>query len=167
MFRPLSWLRNCLSGNSTARSPRVTRRPSVRLAIESLEDRIVPTNSVVPTITINGGAPAYTDCNGQSISLVGQSSAIEQILVTFSKPVTLDDDAFTITNLAPAVTVLAGPNPNTFPVTAIQKAVPDTGDTQWIVTFAGDGTYPVNGGTGAIIRDGLYLLTTNGSRVHA
>jgi Putative Ig domain len=127
----------------------------------------VPTNSVVPTMVVNGGAPAYTDCNGQSVSLVGQSSVIEQLQVTFNEPVTLDANAFTITNIAEAITVLSGPNPSTYPVTAIQTPLAGSGNTQWIVSFSGYGTNAISGGTGTVIKDGLYLLTTIGSKVHA
>ena len=66
------------------------------------------------------------------------------------------------------VSVVAGPNPSTFPIDVIQTPVAGTNDTQWIVTFhTGIGTNAINGGTGTVIKDGLYLFTTIGSRVHA
>jgi hypothetical protein len=121
----------------------------------------------VSSVIVNGGAPAYLDGNGLAFSLVGQNSIVEQILVTFNEAVTLDPGAFTITNDAAGVTVLGGPLPNTLPVNAIQTPVPASDNTQWIVTFSGPGTIAIAGGVGSYIRDGLYILNTIGSKVHA
>jgi hypothetical protein len=125
---------------------------------------------VVASVVINGGTPQYVDSNGESWSLAGQNSVVEQILVTFNEPVTLDAGAFSIVNNAAGVTVVSGDGPNTLPVTA-NDLIPVSGgseSTQWIVTFSGPGTIPlVYGGVGAVIRDGLYILHTDGSKVHA
>jgi hypothetical protein len=125
---------------------------------------------VVASIEINGGTPQYVDSNGASWSLAGQNSVVEQILVTFNEPVTLDPGAFSIANNAAGVTVVSGDGPNTLPVTA-NDPIPVGGGseaTQWIVTFSGPGTVSLAyGGVGAVIRDGLYILHTDGSKVHA
>jgi fibronectin-binding autotransporter adhesin len=121
----------------------------------------------VASVVVNGGAPAYTDSNGLRVSLAGQNSIVEQILVTFNEPVTLDAGALTITNDAAGVTVLGGPAPNALPVTAIQTPVGNSPSAQWMVTFSGTGTTPIPGGLGNAIKDGLYILNTIGSKVHA
>jgi hypothetical protein len=117
-------------------------------------------------VVVNGGNAAYTDGNGLSVSLAGQNSVVEQILVTFNEPVDLDPGAFTITNNAAGVTVISGPAPNTLPVTANVAEV-GSGKTQYIVTFSGPGTTAIPGGTGNVIDDGLYILNVIGSHVHA
>jgi Bacterial Ig-like domain (group 3)/Beta-propeller repeat len=121
----------------------------------------------VASVVVNGGAPAYTDSFGNSFSLAGQNSVVEQILVTFNEAVTLDAGAFTITNNHAGVTVVSGPDPNTLAVNAIQTPVYGSGNTQWIVTFYGPGTTPIPYGAGNVIKDGLYILNTIGSKVHA
>jgi Bacterial Ig-like domain (group 3) len=121
----------------------------------------------VTSVVVNGGASAYLDSNGLSVSLAGQNSVVEQILVTFNEAVTLDTGAFTITNNAAGVTVLGGPAPNTLPVTASDAVVPASGNTQYVVTFSGAGTNPIPGGTGNTIKDGLYVLNIIGSKIHA
>jgi hypothetical protein len=141
-------------------------RPGFVPRIELCEDRIMP-STITSTVIVNGGAPDYTDSLGQSVSLVGQNSVVEQLQVTFNESVTLDANAFRITNIAEGVTVLAGPNPSTWPVDAIQTPVAGSSDTQWIVTFSGAGTNAISGGTGTVIKDGLYLLTSVGAKVHA
>jgi hypothetical protein len=122
---------------------------------------------VLVSVEVNGGTPQYVDSNGKSWSLAGQNSVVEQLLVTFNEPVTLDSGAFTIVNNAAGVTVVSGDGPNTLPVTA--NAPIQVGDgTQWIVTFSGPGTTSLAyGGTGNIIKDGLYILHTDGSKIHA
>jgi hypothetical protein len=120
----------------------------------------------VASVVVNGGAPAYTDSNGLSVSLLGQNSVVEQILVTFNEAVDLDPGAFTITNDAAGVTVHAGPTPNTLPVTANFAPV-GSDKSQYIVTFSGPGTTAIPGGAGSVIDDGLYILNTLGSHVHA
>jgi hypothetical protein len=132
--------------------------------------QIVNPAGVAPAVSavfVNGGAPVYLDSNGLSVSLAGQNSIVEQILVTFNEAVTLDPGAFTITNNAAGVTVVGGPAPNTLPVTAGFAVVPGSGNTQFVVTFSGPGTNPISGGTGNTIKDGLYILNTIGSHVHA
>jgi Bacterial Ig-like domain (group 3) len=121
----------------------------------------------VSSVLVNGGAPAYLDSNGLAVSLAGQNSVVEQILVTFNEAVTLDANAFTITNNAGNVTVLGGPAPNTLPVNAIQTPVGGSPSAQWIVTFSGPGTNPIPGGLGNVIKDGVYYLNVIGSKVHA
>src|SRR5207302_1783936 len=54
--------------------------------------QIVNAGGSAPTVIsviVNGGAPQYTDSLGNSWSLAGQNSVVEQILVTFNEPVTL------------------------------------------------------------------------------
>jgi hypothetical protein len=121
----------------------------------------------VSSVVVNGGAPAYLDSNGLAVSLAGQNSVVEQILVTFNEAVTLDPAAFTITNNAAGVTVIGGPAPNTLAVNAIQTPVGSSPSAQWIVTFSGPGTNPIPGGLGNVIKDGLYILNVAGSKVHA
>jgi hypothetical protein len=125
---------------------------------------------VVTSVVVNGGTPQYVDSNGESWSLAGQNSVVEQLLVTFNEPVTLDPGAFSIVNNAAGVTVVSGDGPNTLAVTA-NDPIPVGGGseaTQWIITFSGPGTISlVYGGVGAVIRDGLYILHTDGSKVHA
>jgi hypothetical protein len=123
----------------------------------------------VSSIVVNGGDPQYTDSNGVSVSLAGQNSVVEQLLVTFNEPVTLDAGAFTIVNNAAGVTVNGGLAPNTQPVNANQTPVGGgSSATQWIVTFSGAGTIPLSfGGVGAVIKDGLYILHTDATKVHA
>jgi IPT/TIG domain len=120
----------------------------------------------VASVVVNGGNAAYTDSNGLSVSLAGQNSVVEQILVTFNESVDLDPGAFTITNNAAGVTVVSGPAPNTLPVTA-NFAPAGADKTQYIVTFSGPGTTAIPGGIGNVIDDGLYILNTIGSHVHA
>src|SRR5437660_1559317 len=101
MFRLFSQLGKCLyiKRRGAKRTPIVNRPKRLTLlAFDILEDRIVPAISMT-SIVVNGGAPAYLDCNGNSVSLVGQNSVVEQLLVTFNKSVTLDSGAFTITNI--------------------------------------------------------------------
>jgi uncharacterized repeat protein (TIGR01451 family) len=130
------------------------------------------TAPAISSVVVNGGAPAYIDENGLGVSLAGQNSVVEQILVTFNEQVTLDPGAFTITNNAAGVTVNAGPAPNTLAVTAIPTPVASsgsaaTGYSQYIITFSGPGTTAIPGGAGNVIDDGLYILNTIGSHVHA
>jgi large repetitive protein len=160
------WAHAGFSGDDTFT---ITVSDTVETTTTTVTIHVLPTIAV-SSVVVNGGAPAYIDCNGLSVNLEGQNSVIEQLQVTFNQPVSLDANAFTVTNVAEAVTVLAGPNPSTFPVTAIQTPVAGSGGTQWIVTFSGEGTDAINttnGGTGTVIKDGLYILTTVGSRVHA
>jgi hypothetical protein len=42
---------------------------------------------VVSSAVVNGGDPAYLDSNGLAVSLAGQNSVVEQILVTFNQAV--------------------------------------------------------------------------------
>ena len=42
-----------------------------------------------------------------------------------------------------------------------------SGNTQWIVTFSGPGTTAIPNGVGNVIKDGVYILNTIGSHVHA
>src|ERR1700739_1505188 len=104
MRPPLGWIKPLFSRarNRTpiSKSPR-TYRPQ----LETLEDRVVPTVAITPTVVVNGGPPAYTDCLGNSVSLSGQSSVVEQLQVTFNEPVTLDANAFAIINIGNAVEV--------------------------------------------------------------
>jgi hypothetical protein len=118
-------------------------------------------------VVVNGGNVAYTDSNGLSVSLAGQNSVVEQLLVTFNEPVDLDPGAFTITNNGAAVTVLGGPAPNTLAVNANFAPVAASGNTQYLVTFSGPGTTPIPGGNGSLIKDGLYILNVIGAKVHA
>jgi hypothetical protein len=132
--------------------------------------QVVNAYPVVLSVVVNGGTPQYVDSNGQSWSLAGQNSVVEQLLVTFNEPVTLDSGAFTVLNNASGVAVVSGAGPNTLAVTA-NAPIPVGGGpsaTQWIVTFSGPGTTSLAyGGTGSVIMDGLYKLFTNGSHVHA
>jgi Bacterial Ig domain len=121
----------------------------------------------VAAVEVNGGAPAYLDANGLAFDLAGQNSVVEQILVTFNQPVSLDSGAFSIVNNAGAVTVNSGPAPNTSAVSASFAEVSGSGGTQFIVTFSGAGTIAIPGGTGHVIKNGLYILHTDGSKVHA
>jgi hypothetical protein len=122
----------------------------------------------VSSIVVNGGAPQYVDSQGYSYPLAGQNSVVEQILVTFNEPVSLAPGAFSIINNAAAVSVVSGPAPNALPVTAIQTPVANSGNMQWIVTFAGPGTINISyGGIGTVIRDGVYILHINASSVAA
>jgi len=122
----------------------------------------------VTSVEINGGSPVYVDSQGYSWNLSGQNSVVEQILVTFNEPVTLDDGAFSIVNDATAVTVNSGAAPNTLDVYATTAVVSGSGNTQWIVTFSGPGTNALTGGgVGHVIKDGVYKLHTDGSKVHA
>jgi hypothetical protein len=118
---------------------------------------------------VNGGAPQYVDQNGVSLSLVGQNSVVEQMLVTFNEPVTLDAGVFSVTDFSP-VTVFSGASPNTLPI-GINAMVPVGGGpaaTQWIVTFNGTGTNALTGGgIGHIVKDGVYNFNVDGSKVHA
>jgi hypothetical protein len=124
----------------------------------------------VYSVVVNGGAPQYVDSNGESWGLAGQNSVVEQLLVTFNEPVTLDSGAFTIVNNASGVGVVSGAGPNTQEVDA-NDPIPVGGGpsaTQWIVTFSGPGTTALAyGGVGTAIKDGLYKLFTHGSKVHA
>ena len=125
------------------------------------------------SVTVNGGAPQYIDQNGLAVSLAGQNSVVEQLLVEFNQAVTLDSGAFRICNDAAGVTVLGGYNPNTLAVTAntpipvLATGNATTGYSQYIVTFSGPGTNAIPGGTGNVIKDGLYILHIDGSKVHA
>ena len=49
---------------------------------------------------------------------------------------------------------------------ATATPVTGSGNTQFIVTFSGPGTTPIPGGTGNVIKDGLYVLNVVGSHVH-
>jgi Bacterial Ig domain len=123
--------------------------------------------AAVSAVTVNGGDPQYLDANGLAFSLAGQNSVVEQILVTFNEPVTLDSGAFSIINNAAGVTVNSGPAPSTQAVSASFIEVPGSDGTQFIVTFSGAGTIAIPGGTGNVIKNGLYILHTDGSKVHA
>jgi len=124
----------------------------------------------VVSVLVNGGTPQYTDSNNVSVSLAGQNSVVEQLLVTFNEAVTLDAGALSIINNAAGVTVNSGAAPNTLAVNA-NAPIPVGGGsaaTQWIVTFSGPGTTALAyGGSGNVIKDGLYKLHTDGSKVHA
>jgi hypothetical protein len=122
----------------------------------------------VSSVVVNGGAPAYTDSNGLQVSLAGQNSVVEQILVTFNEPVTLSGTPFTVTNdTNTTVSINSGPSPNTAPVTANYAVVPGSNNTQYIVTFSGAGTNPIPGGAGRTIKDGIYYLNVVGANVSA
>jgi hypothetical protein len=124
----------------------------------------------VASIVVNGGDPQYIDSNGESWSLAGQNSVVEQLLVTFDEPVTLDDGAISIQNLAPYITVNSGISPNAGAVTA-NAPIPvgdGTAATQWIVTFSGPGTFALAyGGTGNVLDNGFYQVSIDASKVHA
>jgi hypothetical protein len=121
------------------------------------------------SMIVNGGAPQYTDQNGISVSLAGQNSVVEQLLVTFNEPVTLDAGPFSIVNESNGVTVVSGDGPNTTAVNVGSVVMPSGGDgSQWIVTFSGPGTSLGQDGAGTpIIKDGLYGLTIDPTKVHA
>jgi hypothetical protein len=121
------------------------------------------------SMTVNGATPQYIDSNGLNVSLVGQNSVVEQLLVTFNEPVTLDAGAFSIANEAGGVTVVSGEGPNTAAVNVGTVVLPSGGDgSSWIVTFTGPGTFLGQDGTGTpIIKDGLYGLNIDPTKVHA
>jgi Bacterial Ig-like domain (group 3) len=121
----------------------------------------------VASVVVNGGAPAYLDSNGLSVSLAGQNSVVEQILVTFDEAVTLSPGAFTITNNAAGVTYFGGELPSTLAVTANFAVVPGSGNTQYMVTFSGPGATAIPGGAGTYIKDGLYILNVISADVHS
>jgi len=85
---------------------------------------------------------------------------IEQLRVTFNEAVTLDANAFAIVNLAQPLRSMRGLC-EYLPVTAIQTAVAvlviRSGS-----SLHGAGTNAITGGTGTVIKDGLYMLTTIG-----
>jgi IPT/TIG domain len=114
---------------------------------------------------VNGGTPQYFDQNGLNVSLAGQNSLIEQILVTFNEPVTLDPDAFSVVADIP-VTVNSGPNPNT--VAPGLNAPIQIGDGhQWIITFGNSAGTTSNGNGYYVIKDGVYSVHIDHTKVHA
>jgi hypothetical protein len=121
------------------------------------------------SMIVNGGAPQYLDENGVAVNLAGQNSVVEQLLVTFNEPVTLDTGAFSIANEHNGVTVVSGDGPNTAAVNVGTVVLPSGGDgSSWIITFTGPGTFLGQDGTGTpIIKDGLYGLNIDPTKVHA
>jgi uncharacterized repeat protein (TIGR03803 family) len=117
------------------------------------------------SIEVNGGDPQYLDQNGLNVSLAGQNSIVEQILVTFNEPVTLDPGAFSVVADI-SVTVNSGPNPNT--VAPALNAPTQVGDGhQWIITFGNSGGTTSNGNGYYVIKDGLYSVHIDHTKVHA
>jgi hypothetical protein len=129
----------------------------------------------IVSMVVNGGMVnaadrQYTDSNGVNVNLAGQNSVVEQLLVTFNEPVTLDAGAFTIDNLWAQVTVASGAGPNQNAVPLNTPILPTGGDgSSWIITFAASSsTVSVPyGGTGTTVLDGFYSLHTLASAVHA
>jgi IPT/TIG domain len=130
--------------------------------------QVVDNTAPVPvfeSIEVNGGAPQYLDQNGLNVSLSGQNSVVEQILVTFNEPVTLDPGAFSVVADIP-VTVNSGPNPNT--VAPDLNAPIQVGDGhQWIITFSNSAGTTSNENGYYVIKDGVYSVHIDHTKVHA
>jgi Bacterial Ig-like domain (group 3)/Kelch motif/Beta-propeller repeat/YDG domain/Galactose oxidase, central domain len=124
---------------------------------------------------VNGGSPQYVDQLGHSFSLAGQNSVVEQILVTFNEPVTLDPDAFSVVpfsistdgNVHPGqVLVNSGPNPNQ--VAPLLNDPIEVGDGhQWIITFGNNAATTPNGSGFYVLKDGVYTLHIDHTKVSA
>jgi fibronectin-binding autotransporter adhesin len=145
------------------------------------QDVVLTANAgVAPTfesIEVNGGTPQYADAfgNGSAEPLAGQNSVVEQILVTFNEPVTLDPGAFSVTPFAISadglthpgqVLVNSGPNPNQ--VAPILNAPIQVGDGhQWIITFGNNAATTPNGSGFYVLKDGVYSLNIDHTKVTA
>jgi hypothetical protein len=129
------------------------------------------------SIAVNGGTPQYQDAfgNGLAEPIAGQNSVVEQILVTFNEPVTVAPNAFSITpyTISPdgnpgymEVVVNSGPNPNQ--VAPILNAPIMVGDGhQWIITFGNNGATTSNGSGFYVLKDGVYSLNIDHTKVSA
>jgi Bacterial Ig-like domain (group 3)/Beta-propeller repeat len=130
------------------------------------------------SIEVNGGTVQYHDAfgNGSAEPIAGQNSVVEQILVTFNEPVTLNPGAFSVTPysinngvdpLAPGeVLVNSGPNPNQ--VAPILNAPIQVGDGhQWIITFGNNAATTDNGQGFYVLKDGVYSLNIDHTKVTA
>ena len=97
--------------------------------------------------------------NGDNQALAGvERSMVDSVVVVFNQPVTLDAGAFTIA-IHPGVTVDGGSSPGT----ALPTLAWSSGDggISWPILFSGSSV------VGKSIADGVYDLTTIGSKVHA
>jgi hypothetical protein len=109
--------------------------------------------------TVNG---ANVTIAGQSVSLAGpQRSMVDNIVVTFSRPVTLDAAALALrlhANVTVNGTSYAG-GYGTVPET-VSVSNPSGDGLTWVVSFGGAGVI------GQSIADGIYDITLTGSAVH-
>jgi Bacterial Ig-like domain (group 3) len=129
------------------------------------------------SIEVNGGTVQYHDAfgNGSAEPIAGQNSVVEQLLVTFNEPVTLDPGAFSITpySVSPdgnagfmEVVVNSGPSPNQ--VAPILNDPIQVGDGhQWIITFGNNAATTPNGSGFYVLKDGVYSLNIDHTKVTA
>jgi Bacterial Ig-like domain (group 3)/IPT/TIG domain len=129
------------------------------------------------SIDVNGGDVQYHDAfgNGSAEPIAGQNSVVEQIIVTFNEPVTLDPGAFTVVPFSTStdgllhsgqVLVNSGPNPNQ--VAPILNASIQVGDGhQWIITFGNNAATAPNGSGFYVLKDGVYSVNIDHAKVHA
>jgi large repetitive protein len=132
------------------------------------------------SIEVNGGTVQYHDAfgNGSAEPIAGQNSVVEQILVTFNEPVTLDPGAFSIVPfsindgsdpfVSGQVLVNSGPNPNQVAPIVNTPVLPSGGDGhQWIITFGDNAATTPNGSGFYVLKDGVYSVNIDHTRVHA
>ncbi len=98
------------------------------------------------TATVVGGAGSLVD------GAANERSMVDSISYTFSRPVNLGANAFTLA----AATITSGPSGN--PLPTLEYASPDGGYT-WVLTFTGPNT-EFNS-----ILDGAYQISLNGAAV--
>jgi predicted outer membrane repeat protein len=132
---------------------------------------------VFESIEVNGGTVQYHDAFGDGLTetIAGQNSVVEQILVTFNEPVTLASGAFSVVPYAIStdglthsgqVLVNSGPNPNQ--VVPLLNAPIQVGDGhQWIITFANNAATTPNGSGFYVLKDGVYSLNIDHTKVTA
>jgi Bacterial Ig-like domain (group 3) len=131
------------------------------------------------SIEANGGTVQYHDAfgNGSAEPIADQNSVVEQILVTFNEPVTLDPGAFTVVPFSIStdglahsgqVLVNSGPNPNQVAPIVNTPVLPSGGDGhQWILTFGNNAATTPNGSGFYVLKDGVYSVNIDHTKVHA
>jgi YD repeat-containing protein len=144
------------AGDDTPTSPGGTATPIAMR--EQVGPRYVALASFDQPDLASGPTPAYVSSvvvNGNSSSLLGpQRSMVDNVLYTFSEPVTLN------ASTAFGIAVAQG-HTGTIPTLNWSAISPDASgaSTQWVVTFSGTG---VNAGS---IANGVYNLTLNAAAV--
>ncbi len=128
---------------------------NISITSAAASEPVTVTNGVVPTLVgspvINGDNPnGLLTAAGQGATLGVQRSMVEDVVYTFSVPVT-------IPNASTAFTVVgAGAHPGIAPTTLSATAVPGSNGTQWAVTLTGKAA-----GVLASIANGEYSITIN------
>jgi Bacterial Ig-like domain (group 3)/IPT/TIG domain len=130
------------------------------------------------SIETNGGTVQYHDAfgNGSAEPIADQNSVVEQILVTFNEPVTLAPGAFSVVpysinnGIDPLVSgevlVNSGLNPNQ--IAPLLNDPIQVGDGhQWIITFGNNGGTTPNGAGFYVLKDGVYSLNIDHTKVSA